>query len=160
MEDDEILQATSPNAFDESWIVTKDIALKAVIASRGNKSRKNSRQPKGTKPRRWKGRKLSGSSCVEATVKVKLGKVSLDDTESTSSSIAIIPSPTPQSRPAGSTATASAILAASNDAKQLAAISSARMVLFEVFNATLSIAYLFAFSILGSAEIREALHVS
>lgn len=126
VEDDENSPSTSPSAFDESWIVTKDLALKAVIASRGNKSRRNSRQPKGTKPRRWKGRNIANGSCVEGPVKAKLGKASLDDVESTSSSIAVIPSPVPLTRPAATTAAASAILAASNDAKQLAAISSAR----------------------------------
>lgn len=126
VEDGENCPSTSPSAFDESWIVTKDLALKAVIASRGNKSRKNSRQPKGTKPRRWKGRKISSGSSFEGPVKVKLSKTSLDDAESTSSSIAVIPSPAPLTRPAAASAAASAILAASNDAKQLAAISSAR----------------------------------
>lgn len=58
---------------------------------------------------------------------MKLDKTSLDDVESTSSSIAVIPSPAPLTHPAATTAAASAILAASNDAKQLAAISSARM---------------------------------
>lgn len=127
-DDDEKDIVASPSAFDESWIVTKNLALKAVIASRGNKSRKHARQPKGTKPRRWKGRKTSEGACIEGPDKVNVANVSLDDTESTSSSIAIIPSPASQSRPAATTAAASAILAASNDAKQLAAISSARTV--------------------------------
>ncbi len=62
---------------EESWIFTQD-----GVKGHSGKARRHQRnqQPKGTKPRRWKGSKPSGHPVEE-------------DAESTTSSIAIVPSP-------------------------------------------------------------------
>lgn len=126
-EDDETV--TSAIALEESWIVTQDVALKAVVKQVGRQHGPHGRrqnQPKGTKPRRWKGNKNSGGKKV--ATEVKPVHASLEDSESTSSSIAIVPSPEPLTRPAATPVAASTVLAASSDAKQMATIISARAV--------------------------------
>jgi len=97
---------------EESWIFTQD-----GVKGHSGKARRHQRnqQPKGTKPRRWKGSKPSGHP-VE------------DDAESTTSSIAMVPSPERDRQPAAAPSAAAAVLAASIDAQQVAAISAARSV--------------------------------
>lgn len=111
-------------ALEESWIVTQDVASKSVVALKSRGYGRRLRQPKGTKPRRWKG-KTSNSGKV---VGLKSVQASLEDNESTSSSIAIVPSPEPLNRPVATPVTAASVLPASADAKQMAAISSSRAV--------------------------------
>lgn len=106
---------------EESWIFTQD-----GVKGHSGKARRHQRnqQPKGTKPRRWKASnsKPSGRS----------GSLE-EDAESTTSSIAIVPSP--ERQPATAPTAAAAVLAASVDAQQVAAISAARSVkLFTLFN--------------------------
>ena len=114
-------------ALEESWIVTQEVALKATIKpEHGRNSHHGRRQPKGTKPRRWKGHKNSNNK--SGKVGNKSVHASLDDSESTSSSIAIVPSPEPLTRPVATPVAASTVLAASSDAKQMATILSARTV--------------------------------
>lgn len=97
---------------EESWIFTQD-----GVKGHSGKARRHQRnqQPKGTKPRRWKASnsKPSGRS----------GSLE-EDAESTTSSIAIVPSP--ERQPATAPTAAAAVLAASVDAQQVAAISAAR----------------------------------
>ncbi|EFX83317.1 hypothetical protein DAPPUDRAFT_100593 [Daphnia pulex] len=108
---------------EESWIVTQDVALKAIVKpSKNNGYGRRHRQPKGTKPRRWKGSSKNNSGGIKP-----VQASSNEDNESTSSSIAIVPSPEPMTRPAASPVTASTVLAASSDAKQMATIASARI---------------------------------
>lgn len=110
-------------ALEESWIVTQDVASKSVVALKSRGYGRRLRQPKGTKPRRWKG-KTSNSGKVVGLKSVQAS--SLEDNESTSSSIAIVPSPEPLNRPVATPVTAASVLPASADAKQMAAISSSR----------------------------------
>ena len=122
---------TANNALEESWIVTQDpglkCAVKQVVRSKGYGRRQ--RQPKGTKPRRWKANKNNNNSgAKKVEEEIKSVRTSLEDDESTSSSIAIVPSPEPLTRPATIPVAASTVLAASSDAKQMAAIHSARAV--------------------------------
>ncbi|KAI9551941.1 hypothetical protein GHT06_022278 [Daphnia sinensis] len=109
---------------EESWIVTQEVVLKAVVKpplGRNKGYGRRNRQPKGTKPRRWKGSKSNGQASIKPV------QALMEDNESTSSSIAIVPSPEPMVRPAASPVTASTVLAASSDAKQMATIASARI---------------------------------
>nr|CAH0106555.1 unnamed protein product [Daphnia galeata] len=109
---------------EESWIVTQDVALKSIVKpslGKNNGYGRRHRQPKGTKPRRWKGSSKNNSGGIKPV------QTSMEDNESTSSSIAIVPSPEPLTRPAASPVTASTVLAASSDAKQMATIASARV---------------------------------
>lgn len=118
---------TSTTALEESWIVTQDVALKAMVKpghGRNNGHGRRQRQPKGTKPRRWKGHTKNAGN--NGKVGNKSVHASLDDNESTSSSIAIVPSPEPLTRPVATPVAASTVLAASSDAKQMATILSAR----------------------------------
>ncbi len=113
---------------EESWIVTQDVALKSIVKpslGKNNGYGRRHRQPKGTKPRRWKGSSKNNSGGIKPV------QTSMEDNESTSSSIAIVPSPEPLTRPAASPVTASTVLAASSDAKQMATIASARVVRFQ-----------------------------
>lgn len=129
---------------EESWIVTQEVkAMLKPSSGRNNGYGRRNRQPKGTKPRRWKGHKSNGQ------VGVKPVQALMEDNESTSSSIAIVPSPEPMARPAASPLTASTVLAASSDAKQMAAITSARIVsnhyyFFKRLGKTDEIAFLFS----------------
>lgn len=120
---------TANTALEESWIVTQDSPLKAAAkqAVRNKGYGRRQRQPKGTKPRRWKGNKNNATSAKKVEG-IKSVRTSLEDDESTSSSIAIVPSPEPLARPATIPVAASTVLAASSDAKQMAAIYSARAV--------------------------------
>lgn len=122
-------EALTAAALEESWIVTQELSI-LNSGSNGNKSGRNRRQPKGTKPRRWRsGRKHFTTSNGQRAADRPSPNLasSLDDAESNSSSIAIVASPEPATRPmAAPGVTASAVLAASSDAKQMAAISAAR----------------------------------
>lgn len=124
-------EALAVAALEESWIVTQE---STVISSGSNgggskSGRYGRRQPKGTKPRRWRGgRKHSTTSNGKRPIQSSLNLASsLDDAESNSSSIAIVASPEPVTRPVVTPGvSASTVLAASSDAKQMAAITAAR----------------------------------
>ena len=115
-------------SLEESWIVTQDpppsngAAGNHRLYATSVKRRHRSHQPKGTKPRRMRAnRKMSTAS---------------DDSDSLTSSIAVIPSPEPPravvaaaAAAAASNASSSSVLGASlASAKQAAAISAAHMV--------------------------------
>lgn len=123
------VEALTAAALEESWIVTQESSILSS-GSNGMKTGRNRRQPKGTKPRRWRsGRKHFTTSNGQRAADRPSPNLaaSLDDSESNSSSIAIVASPEPVTRPmAGPSVSAAAVLAASSDAKQMAAISAAR----------------------------------
>lgn len=124
-------EALTAAALEESWIVTQE---STVISSGSNGSKSSGRYgrrtPKGTKPRRWNsGRKHSTTSNGKRPAGQPSPNLasSLDDAESNSSSIAIVASPEPVTRPVATPGvSASSVLAASSDAKQMAAITAAR----------------------------------
>lgn len=130
-------EALTAAALEESWIVTQESTVNSSGSSGGSKSgRYGRRQPKGTKPRRWRsGRKNSTTSNGKRPAGQPSPNLasSLDDAESNSSSIAIVASPEPVTRPvAAPGVSASTVLAASSDAKQMAAITAARSVSISV----------------------------
>lgn len=98
------------NELEESWIVTQELGTMSV----STKLRHRTRQPKGTKPRRLRAsKKLAPISCPI-----------VNDNDSITSSIAIIPSPEHRAASASSSPVLNASL---SDAKQVAAIRSSQV---------------------------------